>query len=142
METIQKKIVDGLQKEKMVEEHIAEESRVRNGSIKELNPDTVERAAKYVVFTGDDEIDYLIIKQLETLRQAVATGKSNDIVKYVMGEHYKTSFIWTINARALKNFLSLRLSKDALWEIREFAKKILKAIPDTHKILYKEFENE
>lgn len=95
-----------------------------------------DRASKYVVLTGDDEIDIQIIKALENLRQLVVTGKSNDKIKYAMPESYKTELTWTINARSLQNFLNLRSDKAALWEIRRLATAIFEVLPEDHKYLF------
>jgi thymidylate synthase (FAD) len=53
-----------------------------------------------------------------------------------MPEAYKTSLVMTINARSLQNFLELRSSKHALWEIQYLAKAMYDAIPEEHKFLY------
>jgi thymidylate synthase (FAD) len=73
---------------------------------------------------------------LEDLRMLVQEGISNDLTKYAMPESYKTSLVWTINARALRNFLELRSKKSALWEIQEVANNIYNSLPDAHKFLY------
>jgi len=35
-----------------------------------------------------------------------------------------TQYYWTVNARALMNFLNLRCGEDAQWEIRQYAEAI------------------
>ena len=100
------------------------------------------RASKYVVFTGISDIDNYIIMELEMLRTLLNRNLSNDVVKYVLPEAYKTSLVWTINARSLQNFLALRSSKDALWEIRKLANEIYKALPEDHKFLFRDFVKE
>ena len=100
-----------------------------------------KRASKYVKFTGDDLVDSMIIMQLENLRYVVATknGKGNDKTKYVLPDAYLTTEVLTINARSLQNLLSLRTDKSALWEFRELANAMYKALPDDHKYLFDEF---
>jgi len=88
------------------------------------------------VLTGDDLTDFQSIVTLEMLRLNVVSGTSNDICKYNLGESYKTSLVWTINARSLQNFLYLRTDKAALWEIRELANNLYVALPDEHKYLF------
>lgn len=39
-------------------------------------------------------------------------------------------------ARSLQNFLSLRSDKSALWEIRQLATSLYKAIPSEHQYLF------
>ena len=58
-----------------------------------------------------------------------------------MPEAYKTSLVMTINARSLQNFLELRSSKHALWEIQNLAKAMYEAIPENHKFLYENIFN-
>jgi thymidylate synthase (FAD) len=79
------------------------------------------------------------VQQLNAVKHALNLGLSNDLVKYLLPESYKTELVWTINARSLQNFLSLRTDKSALWEIRELAIKIFEALPDDHKYLFEPF---
>ncbi len=94
------------------------------------------RAEKYLVMTGVDLVDEMSIKALENLRLVLREGISNDKAKYCLPESYKTELTWSINARSLQNFLTLRSDKSALWEIRELAYKVYKSIPDEHKYLF------
>ncbi len=94
------------------------------------------RASRYVVFTEDDFVNNMIVKNLENLRVLIKAGIANDKVKYCIPEAYKTELTWTINARSLQNFLHLRSSKSALWEIRDLSKMIFDNLPEEHKYLY------
>lgn len=107
----------------------------------------VSRSRKYINYPKGKESSYVDIdpqlKQLEILRQELNNGRTIDEAKYYLPESYKTNLVWTINARNLKNFLNLRLSKQAHYEIRELAEKILNIINDTeYKILFKDINNE
>lgn len=84
----------------------------------------------------NEAIDYSNAMQLQKIRFMLNDGVPNDIVKYCLPEAYKTSLVMTINARSLQNFLELRSSKHALWEIQLLAKEIYNVIPDDHKFLY------
>jgi thymidylate synthase (FAD) len=95
-----------------------------------------DRASKYIVLTGDEDVDNMSILALENVRRMVQEGKPNDISKYCMPECFKTSLVMTINARALQNFLELRSSKHALWEIQRLAKAMYDALPENHKFLF------
>lgn len=108
----------------------------------ELEDDALTRASKYVILTDNNVINESIVYALEELRCAIVEGIPNDIAKYCMPEAYKTSLVMTINARALQNFLELRTSKHALWEIQELAKAMYEAIPSTHKFLFEEYMND
>jgi thymidylate synthase (FAD) len=98
-----------------------------------------QRASKYVVWTGNHNVDITIFFMLEDLRSLIAEGISNDIAKYAMPDAYKTELAWSINARSLQNFLGLRTNKAALWEIRELAYKVYEALPKDHKYLFEEY---
>lgn len=100
-----------------------------------------ERAKKYLVLTGDEMVDNFSIMALENMRQILAAGTKIDIAKYALPESYKTELSWSINARSLQNFLALRTSPSALWEIRNLANAIYAALPDEHKYLFDDFVN-
>jgi thymidylate synthase (FAD) len=103
-----------------------------------LDDEMRQRAQKYVVFTEDDDVNASIVLCLECLRWCIAQGSSNDFAKYTLPEAYKTSLIWSINARSLQNFLELRTNKAALWEIRKLANEIYDKLPQDHKFLFSE----
>ena len=95
-----------------------------------------ENASRYIVLTGNETVDNAGISALENLRQILQTPISLDIAKYCLPECYKTELSWSINARSLQNFLSLRTSKSALWEIRNLANLIYEALPKEHKFIF------
>ncbi|MDA3078470.1 FAD-dependent thymidylate synthase [Campylobacter sp. JMF_06 NA1] len=108
-------------------------------TLKELRNEpeiTSDSAAKYIVLTGNDAVDSASIKALNNLREILGANTSLDIAKYCLPECYKTELAWSINARSLQNFLSLRSSKSALWEIRALANAIYEALPEEHKFIF------
>ena len=112
---------------------------------KYTNPDEVysdkhmQRASKYLVFTGVLSIDFSSVVALENLRLVLIDGEANDKAKYCLPESYKTELTWTINARSLQNFIALRSAKSALWEIRDLANRLFNALPTEHKYLFEEY---
>lgn len=94
------------------------------------------RATRYLVMTDNKTVDEMSIKALENLRQVLAQNISNDVAKYCLPESYKTELTWTINARSLQNFLTLRSNKAALWEIRKLAHVVFDALPADHRYLF------
>ncbi len=98
--------------------------------------------SKYCVLTSHDLVNAKIARQLVHLRSVLMSGVPNDIAKYCMPEAYKTSLVMTINARSLQNFLSLRSSKHALWEIQLLANAMYDCIPGEHKFLFENVMNE
>ncbi len=110
--------------------------------LKEEAPFTTEersRAGKYLVFTDVDAVDEMSIRALENLRSVLKSGIANDKAKYCLPESYKTELTWTINARSLQNFLSLRSDKSALWEIRRLAHALYDHLPEDHRYLFSDF---
>ena len=95
-----------------------------------------ERASRYLVMTDNEKVNEMSIKALENLRLILKDGISNDKAKYCLPESYKTELTWTINARSLQNFLTLRSSKSALWEIQILARNLYENLPDNHKYLF------
>ena len=92
----------------------------------------------FYVHTGDADVDTGIKIQMFMLQARVKKGKSNDIVKYMIPEAYKTSLVSTMNLRALQNFLKLRTGKAALMEIQTLANAMYFAVPDEHKFMLEE----
>ncbi len=98
-----------------------------------------QKASQYLVWTGNKNVDCASFIALEELRILLKQGISNDIAKYAMPECYKTELTWTIDARNLQNFLSLRSDKSALWEIQQLANEIYEKLPDNHKYLFVDY---
>jgi len=107
--------------------------------IEPFGEDDFEGASKYIVLTGDKRVDRVSIRALNGIQELLKQGISNDIAKYALPESYKTELTWTINARSLQNFLHLRSSKSALWEIRQLALEIYQALPDEHRYIFEDF---
>lgn len=109
-------------------------------TLKELKneQDLIKNAQKYLVMTGNDKVDSNSVEALKNLQSLILKGVSNDLAKYAMPESYKTSLAWSLNARALQNFLSLRSSTHALWEIQKLAFAIFEALPKQHRFLFEE----
>ena len=104
-------------------------------TLQELKDEDIS-LSDYLVSTKNSHIDIQNILQLKYVKLKLIEGIPNDIIKYLLPEAYKTSLVMTINARSLQNFLELRSSKHALWEIQLLAKAMYEAIPDEHKFLY------
>ncbi len=96
------------------------------------------RASKYLVWTNELGVDFSSIVALENIRLMLLDGIANDKAKYCLPESYKTELSWTINARSLQNFISLRSSKSALWEIRDLAIMLFESLPEDHRYLFED----
>ena len=108
-------------------------------TLKELKDGDQSIIKDLLVKTGNATVDEYSWQALKQVQNSLKTNVSNDLAKYCLPEAYKTSLVWTINARSLQNFLSLRTDKAALWEIRELANAIYKHLPEDHKYLFTEF---
>lgn len=96
-------------------------------------------ASRYLVKTSDKAVNYNSHYSLGLLQHQLKAGVSNDISKYCLPESFKTRLQWQIDGRNLQNFLALRTSKDALWEIQLLARSIYAALPEEHKYLYSDY---
>ncbi|OBV28723.1 thymidylate synthase, flavin-dependent [Helicobacter sp. CLO-3] len=105
--------------------------------LKKADIDTLEQAARFIKLTGNEMVDNASHQALKALQIIVRdTDIKNDIAKYAMPECYLTELTWSINARSLQNFLELRSSKYALWEIQELANAVFDALPEDHKYIF------
>jgi thymidylate synthase (FAD) len=107
-----------------------------------INDEAYERASKYIVLTGVDEIDYYNVLQLEKVRSCLLAGYSNDEVSTMLPQAwvYKGQII--INAQALRHLLELRLDKSAHVWIQLFAIDLYNNIPSTDKFLFEDLVKE
>lgn len=94
---------------------------------------------KFIVLTGNLEVDSSSASSLCSLQDNLQDGISNDIAKYCLPEAFKTRLQFQLDGRNLQNFLALRTSKDALWEIQQLARSIYDALPTEHKYLYSDY---
>lgn len=101
--------------------------------LKNVNQDDLKN---YLVKISDSIDEYNRFR-LATIQALInEQNLSNDELKYLLPEAFKTELMLTINARSLRNLLELRLSPKALKEFRELAKEIYKTIPEPHRVLF------
>lgn len=55
---------------------------------------------------------------------ALACGIAPEQARYFLPVTFFTQMIWTVNARSLMNFISLRNERGAQWELRQYAQAI------------------
>ena len=51
-------------------------------------------------------------------------GVAKEVARMVLPVNIYTMFTWTVNFRALMNFMSLRSADNAMWEIRQYSQRI------------------
>lgn len=73
----------------------------------------------------------------ETYERLLNDGVAKEVARMVLPVGIMTEFYWTVNARALMNFVSLRNQKQAQYEIQEYAKAVethfQRQMPITHE---------
>ncbi len=61
----------------------------------------------------------------ESYKKLIHSGVAREIARAVLPLALYTQFYWTVNPRSLMNFINLRVSEDAQWEIRQYAERIV-----------------
>ena len=80
-----------------------------------------------------------ILQADEAYYKLIELGVAKEIARCVLPVSQYTEFIWTVNARSLLNFISLRNDKNAQYEINEYAKAIEKIFSKKMPITYEAF---
>lgn len=112
-------------------------SRYTLAELKRADISTLDSASQFIKLTNNDKVNQASHKALQNLKELLLdSNTTNDVAKYAMPECYLTELTWSINARSLQNFLSLRSDKRALWEIQELAHAIYNALPVEHRYLF------
>jgi thymidylate synthase (FAD) len=68
-----------------------------------------------------EELQSVYATAFETYERLVAAGVARELARSVLPVGAYTEFFWTVNARSLMNFLSLRNAETAQREIRRYA---------------------
>jgi thymidylate synthase (FAD) len=68
-----------------------------------------------------EELQAVYETAYETYERLVELGVARELARCVLPVGAYTEFYWTVNARALMNFLSLRAAETAQREIRHYA---------------------
>lgn len=76
--------------------------------------------AKEVVATIDEQNK----RAYATYKYMLELGVAKEVARSVLPVSMYTQFYWTVNARSLMNFLSLRTDENAQYEIRQFANEV------------------
>jgi len=75
------------------------------------------------------------IKQLEYIKSHIQE-LPNDVLKYLLPEAFKTSFVATTNARELAHIIDLRHHPNVLCEFRRFVLELYQKLYDIHPELW------
>lgn len=95
-----------------------------------LNDDNLEKIVK-------ERLDVVYKLANSVYRDLIELGVAKEVARCALPVAQYTEFIWTVNARSLMNFISLRNDSNAQYEIQEYAKLIenifQQCLPITHK---------
>jgi thymidylate synthase (FAD) len=75
----------------------------------------------------------------ETYERLVEQGVAREIARAVLPVGAYTEFFWTVNARALMNFVSLRNAETAQREIRRYAEAVEAFLPERMPVTHAAF---
>jgi thymidylate synthase (FAD) len=97
-------------------------------SFEPVDPELAERTR--------EELEAVYEQAFETYERLVEAGVARELARSVMPVGAYTEFYWTVNARALMNFVSLRSAETAQREIRRYAEAVetflAEKMPVTH----------
>lgn len=101
--------------------YIPEKFRVQDTKNKQGSVETNELDNKYLIekYKSTIENSYKVYKYL------LKNGVAREMARMILPVSQYTQYYWTVNARSLLNFLTLRLDQHAQYEIREYAKAIV-----------------
>lgn len=77
----------------------------------------------------------------ERYESAIAAGIAKEQARLFLPVNIYSEMYWTVNARALMNFLSLRNDENAQWEIRQYAQVIEEIFAQAMPVTAKAFED-
>lgn len=85
-----------------------------------------------------ETLERLYKEQYAAYQEMIEKGVAKEVARAILPVGIFTQFYWTINARALMNFLSLRNAQTAQYEIRMYAEAIerlfAQQMPITHQV--------
>lgn len=82
---------------------------------------TFEPVSDYVGIAAIEVINTINERAYEAYTYLVNRGVAKELARTVLPVSMFTQFYWTVNARALMNFLNLRTHETAQYEIRQYA---------------------
>lgn len=80
-----------------------------------------------------------IQSSLSVYREMIAAGVAREMARMVLPVNLYTQFYWTVNARSLMNFISLRADVHAQWEIQQYAEALAQVFAEKMPWTYDAF---
>jgi thymidylate synthase (FAD) len=97
-----------------------------------VDPGTADKAR--------DLMNRLYREAWDAYTELAEMGVARELARMVLPVALYTEFYWTVNARALMNFISLRNADAAMWEIRQFGDAVERFFGELMPATYKAFE--
>lgn len=109
-------------------------------TLRELFEAPLGKLHEFLYDSGNGKVNATEVMILHTIRRELSElyrkGKiNNDLAKLCLPESFMTKGFWTLNARALKDILSLRLAPSAHYAMRELMAEIVKVTPHIEIIM-------
>jgi thymidylate synthase (FAD) len=98
-----------------------------------------EPVSDEVAETTREELQRVYATAYATYERLVELGVARELARAVLPVGAYTEFYWTVNARALMNFLSLRNSENAQREIRRYAEACERFFAERMPVTYEAF---
>lgn len=83
-----------------------------------------------------EKVNIYLKQILEMIKDCVDSNEANDEISLLLPQAWKYNLICTMSMGAVQHFLTLRLKKDAHWDIQELANRIYNALPEDNKYLF------
>lgn len=96
-----------------------------------------EQVAEDKAMIAIEEIRKINKQAYATYENLVAEGIAKELARVVLPVSMYTQFYWTVNARSIMNFLSLRTSETAQRDIREYAEQVKSHFKEQMPVTYK-----
>jgi len=88
------------------------------------------------LFSINSKIEKAYTQSFSHYRELLGMGVAKELARVVIPVGAYTEFYWTVNARSLMNFLSLRTHETAQLEIREFADAVASLFMNEMPVTY------
>lgn len=107
------------------------EWRIQDTKNKQSSKDNLDDSEKV-------KVDYMVNQAYDIAYRAytemLEKGVARELARVVMPVGLYTEFFWTVNFRALMNFLKLRMDPHAQFEIQQYANTIYEAVEESEKL--------
>lgn len=100
---------------------------------------TFERVEPELAETTRETLESVYRTAYAAYEELVAAGVAREVARSVLPVGAYTEFFWTVNARALMNFVSLRAAETAQREIRRYAEVVESFLAEKMPVTYEAF---